>query len=681
MQRIRYVSQRVLSYIWLTLFAAICVGIAINLSTATTDTPLSKFYFIYFLTTYPLHFIIGTSILGLLTLFSWFGYHKQDITQQFPPSPQNREHFLGLLRRRYEEIQAQSLEGVTQVTLGFVSKPNAVHKGGRRLNRREQQLPAGTSIVEVYEQAKHELLLLGEPGTGKSTLLLHLALHLIKQAEQDTACPLPIILSLSTWAVKHLPLDAWIAEQIKEDYQVSLTIAQQWVKQEQVLPLLDGLDEMEEQTRPACIAAINTYRQNHLYPLIVCSRRKDYDKATAGRRKQRLILQDAVVVQPLTAQQVKEYLAQEGKSLASLRSALGNNPALAQLATTPLLLQILALTYQNTTVQDLPSKETELQQQIWTDYIRYMVERKGHSERYPLEYTRKRLSWLAWQMRKNNLTNFYLERLQPNWLTQGQEIAYQVTTGLVTLLSVGTVTWIVTSLVVGQGQGILFGWFFGLFFSIITRREAKIKPAEKLVWSRENLRFGLTLGGIGLSLGLDFGIITPKLFKIEPAIGLRAGLGFGLILALSFVVSQLLLGKQLADQRIQTPNEGIHRSMKNGLLFLLAGGLITGLGFGLALQPSLGLTGGLFFGVVSGFIFGLRAVIQHYNLRFHLWRTHTFPWKAQHFLDDAVDRIFLRRVGGGYSFVHRLLLNYLAAIIESNTKTPPAVPVTSINAD
>ncbi len=38
------------------------------------------------------------------------------------------------------------------------------------------------------------------------------------------------------------------------------------------------------------------------------------------------------------------------------------------------------------------------------------------------------------------------------------------------------------------------------------------------------------------------------------------------------------------------------------------------------------------------------------------------PWDYVRFLDYATDRIFLRRVGGGYIFVHRLLLEHFAAL-------------------
>ena len=54
----------------------------------------------------------------------------------------------------------------------------------------------------------------------------------------------------------------------------------------------------------------------------------------------------------------------------------------------------------------------------------------------------------------------------------------------------------------------------------------------------------------------------------------------------------------------------------------------------------------LVLGLVGGQQYGGRAVIQHYTLRL-LWRLNLLP---------------LRHVGGGYIFVHRLLMEYLAAM-------------------
>jgi hypothetical protein len=89
---------------------------------------------------------------------------------------------------------------------------------------------------------------------------------------------------------------------------------------------------------------------------------------------------------------------------------------------------------------------------------------------------------------------------------------------------------------------------------------------------------------------------------------------------------------------------------------------------------SVGLSGGLRVGLSGGLLFyGGTAVIQHYALRYTLSRAHVLPCpvhdqKLIAFLDAMADRLILRRVGGGWIFIHRTLLEHLAA------QAPPLDP-------
>ena len=74
------------------------------------------------------------------------------------------------------------------------------------------------------------------------------------------------------------------------------------------------------------------------------------------------------------------------------------------------------------------------------------------------------------------------------------------------------------------------------------------------------------------------------------------------------------------------------------------------------------LFGGLIIGVSVGLILGGIAVLQHYTLRFLLRVNQFLPFRLIPFLNYCVDRIFLRRVGGGYIFIHRLLMEHFAAM-------------------
>src|SRR5439155_4953842 len=116
-----------------------------------------------------------------------------------------------------------------------------------------------------------------------------------------------------------------------------------------ILPLLDGLDEVALPNRAGCVEAINAYRKEHgLLPTVVCSRSADYLALM-----ERIQLHNAVVVQPLTKEQIDSYLSSMGKQVSAVRVALYNDLDLQELLSTPLMLSILTLAYHGKSVDDL----------------------------------------------------------------------------------------------------------------------------------------------------------------------------------------------------------------------------------------------------------------------------------------------------------------------------------------
>jgi hypothetical protein len=74
-------------------------------------------------------------------------------------------------------------------------------------------------------------------------------------------------------------------------------------------------------------------------------------------------------------------------------------------------------------------------------------------------------------------------------------------------------------------------------------------------------------------------------------------------------------------------------------------------------------TGALMSGLIFGMEYGCEAVFRHYTLRWFLSRNNRLPFRDHNlipWLDFCVDRLFLRRVGGGYIFVHRMLMEHFA---------------------
>jgi hypothetical protein len=66
----------------------------------------------------------------------------------------------------------------------------------------------------------------------------------------------------------------------------------------------------------------------------------------------------------------------------------------------------------------------------------------------------------------------------------------------------------------------------------------------------------------------------------------------------------------------------------------------------------------LYLGLGCGLAFGLLAYLQHRRLRRVLDDQGLFPLDGPEFLNFAAERNLLRKVGGGYTFVHALLLDY-----------------------
>jgi Tol biopolymer transport system component len=343
-------------------------------------------------------YFVGISIVVFFALAILIGVlSRWRVHVAFPsPSPQNRTSLLQRLQHIYRDLLTQSLQGVAQIELELVQQTGAVltaaHLPIRLPDQSEHDLFSGTSILQVYMEAQGKLLILGEPGAGKSTLLLSLAQQLVQGAKDDATQPLPVILPLSSWAIKRQPLQKWCSKQVEEIYHVPRQVCEQWMQHGQILLLLDGLDEVEEDARPACIAAINAYYHEYMMPLVVCSRDAEYTNAS---KHQRLALQSTFIVQPLTKEQVDRHLARVGVPMAALRSAFLSDPALQELATTPLMLNVLMLTYQGTAAPNLSTKGAALRQQVLGTYVQRMVERKGNTKLYPLGRTRLWLGWLA----------------------------------------------------------------------------------------------------------------------------------------------------------------------------------------------------------------------------------------------------------------------------------------------
>src|SRR5260370_4815921 len=88
-------------------------------------------------------------------------------------------------------------------------------------------IPLDDRNVSAIYDATGLLLILGEPGSGKTTTLLDLARTLLERARDDIRERVPIIVNLSSWKKKQ-PLAEWIRGVLSEKYRVARKIARCW---------------------------------------------------------------------------------------------------------------------------------------------------------------------------------------------------------------------------------------------------------------------------------------------------------------------------------------------------------------------------------------------------------------------------------------------------------------------
>lgn len=345
-----------------------------------------------------------------------------------PPSGKQEYRFREVLLNKVKQywikgVLEKSLFTQGLIDIGLKERLDAVKRPSKIVQEIPHQsgqiLPEGKSVSNVFNQMGkgRTLLILGEPGAGKTITLLKLAKELIARTENDLSQPIPVVLNLSSWGNKQQTIANWLIEELNSTYQISKALGKVWVENQQLLLLLDGLDEVKIERRETCIRAINEFMQEHgLIEIVVTSRIRDYEALST-----RLQLQGAICIQPLTFQQVNQYLDRSGEQLEAVKKLLQQDIALQELAKSPLILSIMALAYKGKKLEDLPSKgsKEEHRKHLFDTYIERMFQRRKSKSRYSKKQAIRWLSWVGQQMFNKSQTVFFIERIQPTWLTKG----------------------------------------------------------------------------------------------------------------------------------------------------------------------------------------------------------------------------------------------------------------------
>jgi len=81
---------------------------------------------------------------------------------------------------------------------------------------RSNTIPDDLTIAQVFDSPsiQGKLLILGNPGSGKTTTLLRLAKTLIEKAEKDPNEPIPLLFNLSRWRDEKQLIRDWMVDEL-----------------------------------------------------------------------------------------------------------------------------------------------------------------------------------------------------------------------------------------------------------------------------------------------------------------------------------------------------------------------------------------------------------------------------------------------------------------------------------
>lgn len=543
-------------------------------------------------------------------------------------------------------------------------------------------------LVGLFDQVPTgRLVVLGEPGAGKTILIVRLVLGLLAEGRRASGGPVPVLVTLASWNPREQTLYQWLEQRLAADYPglaepapggIGGSRARALLDAGLILPVLDGLDEIPDPVRGATIARIN----DALRPgqrVVLSSRTVDYQQAISppGRPEIRLTGATGIELRPLDVAVVADYLRGSAGGPAGVARwdplLAAWPPPVAQALTTPLMASLARTIYNprpgepplaaGTPVELLdPTRfptSTAVAEHLFDAFIAAAY--RPHPDRaqrcpWPAADAERWLIFLARHLEHlgtPDLAWWQLSHAQPPWQRR-------LLTMLVAWLVAGLAFGLVFGLVFGLINGLIYGFAAGLAVGLAGRLTGGVQPPRRAIRWRAPSVARLT-GGLVLTFVLTFvlTVVLPTVLLGVIVIVLPFVLPFVLVFVITGVPADLaeaassasILRLDRAAFRSLVIVIGLVVGLAVGLPFGLAGGLGVGLGFGLAV----GLAGGLAVGL------GQTAWGAFVLTRVWLAARGRIPFDLMAFLADAHEkRGVLRQVGAVYQFRHIELQRRLA---------------------
>ncbi|TDE36801.1 NACHT domain-containing protein [Actinomadura sp. 6K520] len=231
------------------------------------------------------------------------------------PGPPEADPAVELLARRVAREEDRTRKGLLG---GYTVAPVSFGPDGAA--------PGGTedgprSIGRFFAGLRPQrLMVVGDPGAGKTVLAIELVLRLVEPIVAAGGRPggrpmVPVLLDAARWRPGS-PFETWLAERLVHEYGLTAADATRLVRDRRVLPVVDGLDELDPDpsTGPprhaiGLLAELNLYSDlsgRRPGPVVVTCRSDRHRELAAARAG----LDDAtrVHLRDLTLDQISAYL-------------------------------------------------------------------------------------------------------------------------------------------------------------------------------------------------------------------------------------------------------------------------------------------------------------------------------------------------------------------------------------
>jgi GNAT superfamily N-acetyltransferase len=562
---------------------------------------------------------------------------------------------------------------------------------------------SGRQLVDVLDRVPTgRLVVLGEPGSGKTTLAVRLVLDLLRAG--PPGAPVPVLISLASWDPAKEGLDAWVEGRLARDYPVlekpapdgtGGSSARALLDAGKLLLVLDGLDEMVSGAGGYAISRIN----DALRPgqkLVLLSRGGPYGAATRPRAGTEVTLAGAAGISlcPLPATDVVEYLhrAAGGPAAAGrwepvlAAVARPTPPPVAEALTTPLMAHLARTIYSprrsdQADVDNLPNPADLLAEGRFPS--RRAVERHLYDGFVPAAYRKhERAQPCRWSAQDAERWLAFLARHLRHTADNSPDLAWWhialssrvrlygfVVVGVLVVGLVGGLTGVPGAVAGAVPAGGLTGGFVAMLVDMGDRSPKRAVRLRRSPGSVVGLVFGGVFGGAFAGHGHG-----PVLATLDVLVFVLVGVLVG---ALS--TRPAYLAEAASPARVLRRDRAVFLSLVLG--YVLAGVLVFGVGFGLPGRLVFWIVVGLAIGLGAGLVMGLRETSWGMFVLARAWLAvrGQLPRDLMAFLADAHEhRGVLRQVGPVYQFRHIELQRWLARSAterpRENISVEPATP-------